>query len=285
MLITVVFMMVGGIIVRNFIMLNINKILLSLTLICVFIRPVDASSMAREESYKQNKEYLQKIGINLLDGEVKIVKAETLMRQAKEEYYSSRIQNFLMMHQEQEKNGFVKNPEPRAKWLLDFKQSAKYQYKKHYGEISPTSTNLRMDLSDLKMAYTFLGVPESAIDNNIGFAPYGAYKQIKDGDDGDGWDGAVQFFEKKEIGVCEFKEHNLKLAHGGVELIQELVSYEVFGKPTVVLTIGNENTGFLYQISWYDNTFARDLSCASPTFSKTIKNNVLELAKTIEKLQ
>ncbi|ASQ44644.1 hypothetical protein [Legionella clemsonensis] len=28
-------------------------------------------------------------------------------------------------------------------------------------------------------------------DKTIGFAPYGAYKQTKYGDDGEGWDGAI----------------------------------------------------------------------------------------------
>lgn len=266
-------------------MLNLYKILFSAFLVVGFIQVIDASTMSSDEIRNQNKDYLQKMGITLLDGEIKIVKADTLMHQAKDEYYSSRIRNFLQMHQEQEKNGYVKRPEPRAKDLLDFSQTAEYQYKKYVGEISPSSTHLRLVISDLKMAYLFVGIPLSDVDKNIGFAPYGAYKQIKNGDDGDGWDGAIQFFEKNGIGTCEFKEHNLKLAHGGVELIQELVSYDVFGKPTVVLTTGNENTGFLYQISWYDNTFARELSCAASKFSKTIKNNVLELAKTIEKFQ
>lgn len=266
-------------------MLTLFKTLLSVVLMVSFIQIVDASSLSREEIRNQNKVYLQKMGITLLDGEVKIVKSKTLMAQAKDDYYSSQIQSFLEMHKEQEKNGFVKKPEPRAKELLDFNQTAKYQYKKYNSEFSPSSTHLRHVISDLKMAYTFVGVPGSEIDKNIGVAPYGAYKQVKYGDDGDGWDGAIQFFEKKGIGTCEFREHNLKLAHGGVELIQELVSDEVFGKPTVVLTKGNKDTGFLYQISWYDNTFSRELSCAATEFSDSIKNSVIELAKTIEKAQ
>lgn len=63
------------------------------------------------------------------------------------------------------------------------------------------------------------------MDLNIGVAPYGAYKSLKNGNDGDGWDGSVQFFDKKGIGSCAFTEHNRKLAHSGVELIKELVTY------------------------------------------------------------
>jgi hypothetical protein len=266
-------------------MLNLYKLLLSISMACGFIQAIEASEVSREEIRSQNKAYLQKMGITLLDGEVRIIKAKILMAQAKDDYYSSKVQSFLAMHKEQEKNGFVKEPEPRAKELIDFKQAAQYQYKKYNSEFSPSSTHLRHAMSDLKMAYTFVGVPESEIDKNIGVAPYGAYKQVKYGDEGGGWDGAVQFFEKKEIGICEFKEHNLKLAHGGIELIQELVSDEILGKPTIVLVKGNKETGFLYQISWYDNTFSRELSCAAPDFNELTKNNTIELAKTIEKAQ
>ena len=241
--------------------------------------------LSKHEIQNENKAYLQKMGITLLDGEVKIEGAKTLMAQSKDDYYSSRIQSYLSMHREQEKNGFVERAEPRATELLEFNQSAKYQYKKYRGELSVSSTHLRHTISELKLAYTFVGVPQSEMDRNIGVAPYGAYKDVKYGDGGDGWDGAIQFFEKKGVGICEFKEHNLKLAHGGVELVKELVSDDIFGKPTVILTKGSESTGFLYQISWYDNTYSRELSCATPEFSYSIKNKVLELAKAIDKAQ
>lgn len=266
-------------------MFNQKNILLIAGIIGSFSQIADASSLTRDEILEQNKAYLEKMGINLLDGEVRIVNAKSLINQAKDDYYASKVKNFLNMHKEQEKNGFVREPEPRAKELLNFKETAKYQFKKYKKEFAPRSTHLRHNISELKMAYTFVGVPDSLMDKNIGVAPYGAYKQTKQGDKADGWDGAVQFFEKKNIGSCEFKEHNLKLAHGGVELIQELVSEEVNGKPTVILTKGNKDTGFLYQVSWYDNNFSREISCASHDFSNVIKNNVVELAKLIEKFQ
>lgn len=136
-----------------------------------------------------------------------------------------------------------------------------------------------------KMAYTFVGVPESAMTNNIGVAPYGAYKQTKYGDEGDGWDGAIHFFENKNIGTCEFREHNLKLAHSGLELIKELTSYQINNKPTVILVTGDNTTGYLYRVSWYDNLFSRDLYCASKKFSNDTTQKVIELANIIELAQ
>jgi hypothetical protein len=95
-------------------------------------------------------------------------------------------------------------------------------YQKYKGVLSSESTHIRGSIDELKLAYTFVGVPTAEMDINIGVAPYGAYKEVRNGDDGDGWDGAVQFFEKKGIGSCAFTEHNRMLAHVGVELIKEL---------------------------------------------------------------
>ena len=46
-------------------------------------------------------------------------------------------------------------------------------------------------IAELKMAYTFIGVPQSDMSKCIGVAPYGAYHE-------DGWDGAIQFFDNEK---------------------------------------------------------------------------------------
>lgn len=118
-----------------------------------------------------------------------------------------------------------------------------------------------------------------------GIAPFGAYKEVKNGDEGDGWDGAVQFFEKNNIGSCAFTEHNRKLAKSGVELIKELVSYDVHGKPTVVLVKGTKKTGFIYKLKWYDAIFSRELECANSEFNPKLRKEVMELANRIDAYQ
>ncbi len=246
---------------------------------------LSASSTSQEGIRQQNKAYLAKLGIQLLDGEVKIVEANSLLKETKDAHYASKIHQYLSMHQEQEKKGFVNSQSPRAKELLELPETVKYQYKKYKNTNSQHSTHLRHSIPELTMAYTFIGVPSAEMDEYIGIAPYGAYKQTKYGDDGDGWDGAVQFFVKKDIGTCEFKEHNMKIAHGGVEIIKELVSYEINNKPSVVLVQGTKETGYLYKVTWYDNTFSRELSCANTSFSQETKQKVIELAQKIESIQ
>lgn len=229
------------------------------------------------------------MGIDNLDGEVRIVPAKSLLASSKNSedaaFAAKTIQQYLSMLAEQKKQGYVREPEPRAKELLEFHHVAPYQFKKYEAEFNPESTHLRHTSNELKMAYVFVGVPDSEMDNNIGVAPYGAYKQATNGVDKDGWDGAVQFFDKRGIGSCAFTEHNIKIAHGGVELIKELVSYDVHNKPTVILVKGNEGTGFTYKISWYDTTFSRELECANKEYSPTIKEDVIALANKIDAVQ
>ena len=133
------------------------------------------------------------------------------------------------------------------------------------------------------MAYTFVGVPKKEeMTVNIGVAPYGAYKQVKNGDDGDGWDGAGQFFEKNGLGSCAFTEHNRRLAHSGVELIKELVTNEINDKPTILLMKGSDDSGFVYKVKWYDPLFSRELECASKKYNTETRAAVIELAKRID---
>ena len=61
-----------------------------------------------------------------------------------------------------------------------------------------------------------------------------------------------------------------------------MVSYDVHDKPSVLLVKGNQSTGFVYKISWYDTTFVRELECANKSFSPQITKFVIELANTID---
>lgn len=272
-----------------------NKKLLVVGISALFSFSVIASNqqaLTKEEINKLNKEILAKEGIEILEyNEISIVPAskyinsKSITQNANDAHIAKKMQEYLSMNEEQQKNGYVKHNEPRAKELLDLKNTASYQKKKYKGVISPESTHIRDSSNDLKLAYTFVGVPPEDIDMSIGVAPYGAYKSIKNGDGGDGWDGVVQFFDKKGVGSCAFSEHNRKLSGLGVELIKELVSYDIQNRPTVMLVTGTKESGYVYKIKWYDPTFSRELECANMEFSPQIKEKVIALASSIESYQ
>jgi hypothetical protein len=266
-------------------MKTILNILLPITICGLIYNSAQAQELSRDEIRALDKAYLKKLNLPIYDGEVKISNAKSILSTTSDKYYISQIHRFLKMHDEQVQNGYVHEQQTRAQELMQFKKSSTYQFEKFQNDFSMKGTFLRKNSNDLIMAYNFHGVPSSLIDENIGFAPYGAFKETKNGDEVNGWDGAIQFFTKKNVGTCEFKEHSLKISHGGVELIKELVSYEINNKPTVILVQGTSDSGYLYQVSWYDEDFSRQLNCASSIFSKTTKENVIELAKNIENSQ
>ncbi len=249
----------------------------------------DQHALTKEEINQLNKKILAKAGIDIPEyNEINIVSANTyidnknIKQNANDAHMAKKMKEYLAMNNEQQKNGYVNDNEPRAKELMNLKHVASYQLKKYKSVFSSESTHIRASSDELKLAYTFVGVPAEEMSLNIGVAPYGAYKSVKNGDEGDGWDGAVQFFDKKGIGSCAFTEHDRKLAHSGVELIKELVTYDIQNKPTVVLVKGTKETGFVYKIKWYDNTFSRELECANPEFSQQLRTDIIALANRIE---
>ena len=79
-------------------MSKINKSSLSVTILAFSISSITlASSPTQAELREQNKAYLKKMGIELLDGEIRIVDAKTVLRNSKNEYYSSKINQYLSM--------------------------------------------------------------------------------------------------------------------------------------------------------------------------------------------
>lgn len=289
-----VFIMAGGIINKHRDKKMNKKLLVAgiTTLFSFSIMANNQRALTQDEIKNKNKEMLSKAGIEIPEyNQINIVAANKYIKKtnskqnANDAHMARKIQEYLAMNEEQQKNGYVKDKESRAKELLDLKNTAAYQKEKYKGVLSAESTHMRDFSDELKLAYTFVGVPPEDMDMNIGVAPYGAYKSVKNGDDADGWDGAVQFFDKNGIGVCAFSEHNRKLTGLGIELIKELVSYDIQSRPTVILVKGTKESGYVYKIKWYDPTFSRELECANRKFSPQIKEKVIALASRIESYQ
>ncbi|KTD17280.1 hypothetical protein [Legionella jordanis] len=175
------------------------------------------------------------------------------------------------------KYGYINQPSERAQHLLSIKTIAEHQMKKQNNDYDPRSTHMRHSIGDLKMAYTFVGVPSNDISEFIGVAPYLTYLK------GQGWVGAIQFFKNNDVGYCAFSENNIRLSHGSVVIAKEAVRNDVNEKITTVDVTGNKQTGFVYNVEWYDNTFFRQLECANLEYSQTITDEVIELAKRIDK--
>ena len=72
------------------------------------------------------------------------------------------------------------------------------------------------------------------------------------------------------------------MSHGGIQLIDQDITYDVNKKPTGLLVEGNVSSGFFYYIGWYDDTYMRDISCATQDFDNTIKDQLIFVAKKLD---
>ncbi|MBA2648036.1 MAG: hypothetical protein H0U75_00290 [Legionella sp.] len=104
-----------------------------------------------------------------------------------------------------------------------------------------------------------------------GFAPAGTFTNV--------WTGGVQLFESK-AGSCSLLVNAIKLSHASSNIAEEVVKYDVNDKVTTVFVTGDKNSGYLYTVSWFDDTYFRDLECANEMYSPEILKQVVEMAKT-----
>jgi hypothetical protein len=177
-------------------------------------------------------------------------------------------------HEEIKKYGYIKQFSPQTQSLLNFKEISRNQFAAKSS--NPANEGLHHHINEIEMAYDFKGVPADAVTTMIGVAPSVTY--IK----GQGWAGAMQFFEKEGLGNCSYRENNLKLSRGSAILPQEDVTYEVNNKITIHLIAGKLNSGFMYSVDWYDENFFHELKCANEQYSEKLMNNAIELARQID---
>lgn len=216
------------------------------------------------------RQHFAKQGDPIPDGGVQIIPEKQMSQ-----YKTFRYEN-ERNRKDGAKFGYIKRSSPEASGLLSIKSNA---HKMFANDSDAQSTSMRHSISDLSMAYTFVGVPHSEMSEEIGVAPYLTY--LKD----QGWVGAIQYFINSDIGNCSFAENNVRLSHGSVVVAKEVAREDVNGKVTVVTVSGDNDDGFLYEVEWYDQSFFRTLQCANKIFSNDLKAKVIELAKRIDLAQ
>ena len=185
----------------------------------------------------------------------------------------------------------MSNPESIAAYLEDqktkgyslkesdeVKQMIKESHANYLSEINnisdPKDTHMKSDLSKIQLAFKYKGVPFL---NSVGYAPGGTYIPNA------GWTVIGTFFNDKEIGACEYRLNNMKLAKGAVLIPQESVRYDINNKVTNIFIEGSKHSGFMYNVTWNDETYNHFLICANLNLDNNITNRMIELAKKIDK--
>lgn len=216
------------------------------------------------------KKHFAAQGLPTPDGGVTIMPANKMANY--KQFKQTRLKNMMDIR----KFGYIRAEKPEVKTLLSIKSMSSKDLHWNSLNYGPDSEQLHRKLSEIKMAYNFIAVPENQVTRMIGYAPYTTY--ITD----QGWAGIVQFFDKSGIGTCNFKENNIKLTHGSVIIPKEDARTDINGKATIVEVEGKQKNGFIYNVEWYDQNFFRQLECLNMAYDPSITQRVIELAKNID---
>jgi hypothetical protein len=186
-------------------------------------------------------------------------------------------QQTLKTQQEMKQKGYHETNNRYAQFLLGLKRTATDEIRAYRGTQNVADTHLKQNLQDIKLAFEFKALP---IDNKniIGYAPIGSYVKLPK----EGWNGIKVFFEDKDLGMCAYEFTDLNLSNGGVMLTKEYTKYIVNNKPTFILVEGNDNSGFVYTVTWYNSIKVSTVDCATQKSQKGLTDKILEIAKKID---
>ena len=179
---------------------------------------------------------------------------------------------------ELKKNGFINQSSDRAYELIHIEDKIKKSRGIEKQMFKANESHLRTKAQDIQFAYTYVPIPKSVYKKVHGIAPVGTY--VKE-DNAIGWTGAVTFFNT-DFAQCAYTENNLVAAHGVARIAQEESTEEVNGKVTLVDVQGNDSTGYVYHVNWFDPVFNHSLECATSAYSNDVTVKTIDMAKQID---
>lgn len=230
---------------------------------------------AKLEIQKIAHAHLKEMGLPLPG--LEIVKFEEIQRKGSEEsaedsLLKSQVLAETTLSERMKTKGYVERYSDGAVYLLSLKNdepTAEYDW-------DPHDTHLKTDLSKIKIAFPYIDTVLVKQPHIIGFSPMGLWANKK------GWTGFTAYFDSPELGICGYTLSNMKEAHGGIRLIDKFIAYDINKKATTLLIEGNETSGFLYVVSWYDPVYMQKLKCATLHFEPIHLPKVVELARKID---
>ena len=174
--------------------------------------------------------------------------------------------------------GYYEADNKKAKLLLAMPETAENEFNERKSiAFNPHDTHLYEVKGNLPMNYSYKGIPQALAAKVIGYAPESSFI-------GNGWAGAVEFFIPLFGGVCAFHEVNIGITKTAAYIPKEVATYAVNNKLTTINAVGNKESGFVYEVEWWDKRFKRTVECASDSYSPDTKQLVLDLSQAIDKV-
>lgn len=178
---------------------------------------------------------------------------------------------------DQKTKGYSEQENKKATLLLAMPETAEKEYNARKSiAFNPHDTHLYEVKNNLAMNYDYKGVPAALATKVIGYAPESTFVN-------NGWSGAVEFFVPSFGGVCAFREVNIGITKSSAYIPKEIATHLVNKKITTMNAVGNKESGFVYEVEWWDKKFKRTLECAAKEYTDAMRTQALELARKIDK--
>jgi hypothetical protein len=191
---------------------------------------------------------------NLKGFHVEVTESKTL--KAEDEYISTKEQDRYI-------NYFLnlpKNSHNEKKYFSSTKNKA--------------DTHLKSNLSEIKLSVPYTE-PVILKDKIFSYAPIGSYNE--------GWTGIRTFFQDQLLGTCSYSFERYVYIKADSSYLKHIVN----NKPSFSSIEGNDSAGFLYTLSWdvdnKDSVYDHKIECANVKLNKGIMENMIKLAKMIDK--
>ncbi|HWW39647.1 hypothetical protein [Pedobacter sp.] len=190
------------------------------------------------------------------------------------------LQAFQARQSAIKKTGYVKEYNTYALTLQNIQHAADEDYKESATDTTLHNTHLVRTFNELELAYKGQDIPLSLVKSSIGYSPAGMFM---DNDKYKGWSAWGLFFVSQNDLTCTYDESNVEISGGSANVAKEIVSHNINGKITTIVTSGNNASGFIVDAQWFDKRFRNQLRCRIETYDKSLVDSVIAMAKDIDK--
>ncbi len=187
------------------------------------------------------------------------------------------------MAKELKNNGFVKAFSTRAQFLIALPNTLEDHYHKFIGNDNVTSTHMRRSPEMIQFAFDMPSASASDAEEIYGYAPMGNYVHKEESyNKKEGWTQGIEFF-KNDQSVCAYTVNAIKLTHAASNISEDVATYLVNKKITTLFAEGNEASGYIYVVRWFDDQYFRVMECADLKFDHKIMEKTIQMAINADK--
>lgn len=232
----------------------------------------------REIQEKENLKLLEQMGLPVPGSGIKFVDRSALNLSEEDLLKGQREET------EMRDKGYITTYANRAQELINLESLIKKRPFTSKKKLNPMDTDIMPHVEDIQLAFKYQSLDQQKSLRSSGTAlhylaaaPQGGFHK-----DLGGWSGVAQFFKVPTVGVCDYSIMNVKASNTAAWLVQEDVQYLVNNKPSFLRVEGSDDSGYLYQVKWYDDIEYHELQCANMSYSLSLTDSLIQLAKKID---